>query len=46
MPLVNINRLTKRYHKGHETITPLNAVSLTIDDGEFVCLTGASGTGK
>lgn len=46
MSLVNIRNVTKRYHKGDETITPLDAVSLNIEQGEFLSLMGASGTGK
>ena len=34
------------YHKGGETITPLDDVSLDVEEGEFVSLMGASGTGK
>jgi putative ABC transport system ATP-binding protein len=46
MALVELRGVTKRYHKGGETITPLDDVSLDVDDGEFVSLMGASGTGK
>jgi putative ABC transport system ATP-binding protein len=46
MTLVEIRNVTKRYHKGGETITPLDDVSLHIKNGEFVSLMGASGTGK
>lgn len=46
MALVELRDVTKRYHKGDETITPLDCVSIDIDEGEFVSLMGASGTGK
>src|SRR4029079_3426297 len=46
MSLVEILDITKRYHKGGESITPLDRVSLNIEEGEFVSLMGASGTGK
>jgi putative ABC transport system ATP-binding protein len=46
MALVEIRSVTKRYHKGGETITPLDDVSLDLEEGEFVSLMGASGTGK
>jgi putative ABC transport system ATP-binding protein len=46
MSLVELRSVTKHYHKGGETITPLDSVSLDIDEGELVSLMGASGTGK
>lgn len=46
MPLVEVNNVTKHYHKGEETITPLDDVSLEIERGDFLSLMGASGTGK
>jgi putative ABC transport system ATP-binding protein len=46
MALVELRNVTKRYHKGGETITPLDDIGLDVEDGEFVSLMGASGTGK
>jgi putative ABC transport system ATP-binding protein len=46
MALIEIRDVTKRYHKGGETITPLASVSLDIKKGEFISLMGASGSGK
>jgi len=44
--LVEIRNLTRRFRKGDETITPLEGVDLSIQQGEFVVLMGPSGTGK
>ncbi len=46
MSLVEIRDVSRRFHKGGETITPLDSVSLDLESGEFVSLMGASGTGK
>ena len=46
MALIEIRNVTKQFHKGGETITPLDSVSLDIEQGEFISLMGASGTGK
>ena len=46
MPLIEVKNVTKHYHKGDETITPLDGMSLSIEQGEFISLMGASGTGK
>ena len=46
MALIEIRNVTKQYRKGGESITPLDDVSLDIEQGEFISLMGASGTGK
>lgn len=46
MALVEIKDVNKHYHKGGQTIKPLDGVSLDIAAGEFISLMGASGTGK
>lgn len=46
MPLVEVQRVTKAYVKGDETITPLKDADLAVERGEFVSLMGASGSGK
>lgn len=46
MPLLEIRKLTKRFRKGEETITPLDNVDLDVEAGELVSMMGPSGTGK
>jgi putative ABC transport system ATP-binding protein len=46
MSLIEIRNLTKEFHQGTHTITPLRDVSLDIEKHEFVSLMGPSGTGK
>ncbi len=46
MALVEVRDVSKHYHKGGQTITPLDGVSLDIEQSEFVSLMGASGSGK
>lgn len=38
--------LCKTFQQGDEIITGLNNVSITIEKGDFVCLSGPSGSGK
>lgn len=46
MSLIHVDRVSKQFRKGSETITPLKEAELWIERGEFVSLMGASGTGK
>jgi len=41
-----VDQVTKIYRKGTNEIRPLDGVSLTVEDGEFLCLMGPSGSGK
>jgi putative ABC transport system ATP-binding protein len=44
--MIQLNSVTKVVRSGTEDLTILDAVSMTIPDGEFVAVTGASGSGK
>ena len=46
MSLVDVMNVTKEYANGEETIRPLDGVSLSIDEDDYVSLMGASGSGK
>lgn len=46
MSLVTVSNVTKEYANGEETIRPLDGVSLSVNEGDFVSLMGASGSGK
>ena len=46
MSLIELTGVTKSFTKGPHRITPLDDVTLRIDEGEFVALLGPSGTGK
>jgi NitT/TauT family transport system ATP-binding protein len=43
---VEVHRVSKTYGDGRSAIAALDDVSLTVGEGEFVCLVGASGCGK
>jgi NitT/TauT family transport system ATP-binding protein len=43
---VRLTEVSKRYGTGSRAVLALDKVSLTVGDGEFVCLIGASGCGK
>jgi putative ABC transport system ATP-binding protein len=44
--LIQCRNLTKHYHKGEGTVTPLEALNLDVRRGEFLALMGPSGSGK
>ncbi len=46
MKSVHVENLTKIYGKGENKVTALNEVSFSIEEGEFVAITGRSGSGK
>ncbi|MBI3615125.1 MAG: ABC transporter ATP-binding protein [Candidatus Omnitrophica bacterium] len=43
---VVLDRVSKRFSQNGSTVEVLKEISLTIEDGEFVCLVGPSGCGK
>jgi sulfonate transport system ATP-binding protein len=45
-PAVQLTGVSKVYGKGRSALLALDKVSLTVAEGEFVCLIGASGCGK
>jgi putative ABC transport system ATP-binding protein len=45
-PIIELRRVCKVYHKGDADMHPLDDLSLTIDQGDFVALMGPSGSGK
>jgi NitT/TauT family transport system ATP-binding protein len=44
--LLRVSNVRKVFHSTRGTYTALDGASLTIEDGEFVCLLGPSGCGK
>ncbi len=46
MALIECSGLTKTYRLGDETVHALDGVNLTINEGDFVAISGPSGSGK
>ena len=46
MALIEIKNIIKTYQTGDTTFNALDGVSLNVEKGEFICIMGASGSGK
>ena len=46
MALIEVKDAIKTYQTGEDSFNALNCVSLSVDEGEFVAIMGASGSGK
>ncbi len=46
MPLLEIENLSVEFRAGNRTVRAIDGVSLTVQEGETVCLVGESGSGK
>ncbi len=44
--MIKLKNVTKTYTKGNTSLTAVNNVTLTIDEGQFVAIVGKSGCGK
>ncbi|MGH8980007.1 MAG: ABC transporter ATP-binding protein [Acidimicrobiales bacterium] len=45
-PVIQLSNVTKVYRSGALSVAALRGLSLSIDEGEYVAVTGASGSGK
>ncbi|MBL7670674.1 MAG: ABC transporter ATP-binding protein [Bdellovibrionaceae bacterium] len=46
MALIEVNKVTRHFKMGDETVRALDGVQLSIDEGELVAIIGPSGCGK
>ena len=46
MPLIELSNLTKTYRMGDIDVHALRGIDMVLEKGEFVAITGASGSGK
>ena len=46
MPLLEARKVSKVYQMGTTSVTALDNISMTMDEGEFVSIQGTSGSGK
>ncbi len=44
--MLEINNITKHYHKGSAIFTALDNISLKVENGDYIVITGPSGAGK
>ena len=44
--MITLEGVDKKYDLGQVTVTALDSVSLTIEEGEYVAIMGPSGSGK
>ena len=45
-PAISLSAVSKSFGHGRDAVNALDNIDLTVNDGEFVCLVGASGCGK
>ena len=46
MKMIELENITKRFADGQRSLTVLNHLSLRVEEGEFIAITGESGVGK
>ena len=44
--MINVQNLTKTFRSGSQTVTAVNGISFSVNDGEFASIIGKSGSGK